>query len=353
MSKVHNIKTEEVTFGNLSEKLKKAYPFLTLTAADDKRIKELTPTHTKTLVFDLMKSNTALANGFRRVMLDEIEWPRLTCGMDDIKTDDPYCQRMTDYIQNRIWLIPTCYVARSDKPYSFTLDVKNTTVQPIIIKSRDIIAKDAPKNFVFATEDDVIELLPGRFLKIQITLEWGQNLTHASFSNFNGLIYRPLEYFGSGPKSSPALMDKLPPSYSVHPEDYRLGFSCEQYVDPKSSCIAGWETIIKKLKTASEHIAQFKNQKEALPYISDFLHVTQIKGGRIKYEFMHETYTLGNLLSWYAYQLDKSIAYILCGDDHPEDLSVVVKISHKDHANLLQMAAAAAVKECESIVRQF
>lgn len=352
-NKVANTQVGELKFGNLADKLKKAYPFLTLTSDDEKQITKLTPTHTRTLVYDLLNSNTALANGWRRVMLDEIEWPRLTCSMDDIKTDDPFCQRMTDYIQNRVWLIPTSYVAKSDKPFTFTIDVKNTTTSVIIVKSSSITVKDAPKNFEFAQEIDIIELLPGRFIKIHITCEWGINLSHASYSNFHGVVYRPLEYFGSGEVSSQSLMDKLPPSYSVHPKDYRLGFTCESFVDPVKSCILGWETIIEKLNRAASHIEAFKKQKETLPYISDYLTVQQIKGNRIRYEFMFETYTLGNLLSWYAYQLDTSIAYIMCGDDHPEDKSVVLKITHKDHATLLQNAITAAVKDCKKIIDQF
>lgn len=349
---VKNIKIEEFKFGDLSAQLKKAYPFLSLSADDDKKIKELTPTHIRSIVYDLVGANTALANGARRVLLDEVEWPRLTCGMDDIKSDDPFCQRMTDYIQNRLWLIPTSYVRKTDKPFHITLDVKNSTTQPIIVKSRELQVKDAPKGFEFAKEVCITELLPGRFIKIQVTVEWGQNLSHASFSNFNGLIYRPLQHFGAGEKSSPDLLEKLVPSYSVHPTDYRLGFTCEQFVDPVESCLLAWQTIIDKLKTAHINIASFKEQKEALPYISDHLVVTQIKGNRIKYEFMNETYTLGNFLSWYAYQIDTSIAYILCGDDHPEDLSVVIKITHKDHASLLQQATVAAVKDIEMIMKQ-
>jgi DNA-directed RNA polymerase subunit L len=339
--KVTKIEIKELRVADVAAKLRRAYPFIALSADDEKEIRRLAPEHaTTSAVFTIRDANTALANGWRRTILDEMVFPRFTCALEDIKTDDPYCQRLTDYIQNRIWLVPTSYIAPDTDAATFVLDVKNATTANIVVKSREI--KPAkPSKFDWAKEIDLLELQPGRSIHITISLEWGINRSHASFSKFHGMIYEPLGYDMTAP----------PASTTVHPRDYRLGLHCSTLVDAKASVIMGWRCMRDKLAVAAEHITAFQKVK-TLPYITTALNVTQIKGDRIRYEFFKETYTLGNLLSWYAYQLDKSVAYIFAGDDHPEDDSILVKITHPDHAALLIAAARAAIADIDAILKQ-
>jgi DNA-directed RNA polymerase subunit L len=393
---VKNVQTEELDFGDIAGKLEKAYPFLKLDQTDRRRIKELTPTHTRRVQFEVTAS-TALANGWRRTMLDEIEWPRFTCSMqDDIRTDDAFNSRLTDYIQNRLNLIPTSYLAspesgtldtdedkltpvqlqpeglaaggdadadgglRQDKHArlhpKYKIDVKNTTQQNMIVRSSDIEHVSGPK-ITWDRNIDICNLMPGRFIRVQIGLEWGINRTHATFSNFHGVLYRPLSV-PDGKSSKELDYEKMPPSYSVHPDRYRLGLTCEEFVDPRVSAKLGWQTLAAKLQTAATRIQEFaerirERKEHAMPYLTDYLTVTQIRGGVIRYEFKGETLTLTNIIAWYAYDADRSVSYLQVGDDHPEDASSLIRIVHKDHARVLEQAAVKAAKDCETLVKAF
>lgn len=349
---VKNIEITECAFGDIAAQLKKAYPYIQLDAAAQRQIKELTPNHTRKIQFDLT-ANTALANGWRRVMLDEVEWPRLNCGMDNIITDDPFCRRLTDYIQNRVQLIPTSYLT-NDKVYVGQLDVKNDTQQNIIVQSSAIqmqIKNKDKSDKVDRFWNEMIDLcilMPGRSIKISFTVEWGINRSHASYSSFNSMLFQPLD----AGKPIDMREEKLAPSYSVHPGAYRLGFACESMIDPRHSARLGWKTIIEKLERAAKAISDFQD-KQTLPYLTDYLHITQIKGGVMRYEFKGETRSITNILAWYSYVLDRSITFINAGDDHPEDPSSLVRIVHKDHAKLLREAATSALKDCEIIIKAF
>jgi DNA-directed RNA polymerase subunit L len=374
MPVVKNVATENLEFGDIAAKLQKAYPFLKLDQNDIRKIKELTPTHTRRIAYDLTEANTALANGWRRIMLDEIRWPRLTCQMDAIRSDDAFCARLTDYIQNRIQLIPTGWLEepssaekddKADKeggakkePTVLQLDVKNQGQQTVVIKSGEIKHVSGPK-IEFDPRIDICNLMPGRMLKIHITVEWGINRTHASFSNFHGVLYRPLTIEGKTlQRDADGAFVALPPSYRVHPDGYRLGLTCETMIDPNMAAAMGWRTMVEKLERAAERISEFETRiKErgvhAMPYLTDALTVTQIRGGVIRYEFKGETLTLTNLIAWYAYINDSSITFLQPGDDHPEDPSSLIRIVHKDHAKLLGNAARAAAKDAVAILKAF
>jgi DNA-directed RNA polymerase subunit L len=347
--KISNIVVSENSYGDLAKKIIEKYSWVDMT--DERRaiLKKLTPRPTHSLTFDLINANTDLANAFRRTMLDSIVWPRLTCSMEDIKTDDPFVQRMTDYFQNRLWLVPTAYAVKSDTKWEFRIDTRNQTTEPVIVKSAEIQVVKAPPKFDWDRQIDLIELLPGRALKVNITIEWGSNLSHASFSNFSGLQFWPLEYL----KSENVIKDDLPRSTTVHPTDYRLGFTCENFVEPLKAARMGWESIRESLITADRNIEDFESQKSVIPYLSTGLNVTHTKGDVTRYEFFNETYTLGNLIYRYSYMVDPTVEYMFAGDDHPEDRSILVKIRHKEHSKLLRAGIAKALKDVEICVKAF
>lgn len=341
MPRVEKIKVEELKYDKIVPQLEKAYPFLKLSKDDLKTIVEKTPSHQTRISYELLDANTALANGWRRTMIDEIEYPRLTCAMTDVKSDDPFCQRMTDYIQNRIWLIPTSYLERG-ATIKMELDVKNLTTETRIVKSSEIrFVGAANKTLKWAQEVDVMELQPGRFLKIPITVEWGYNYTHASFSSFHSIVYRPLEF-----------KEPYPPSYTVHPKNYLLGCQMDIFCDPKKMVRLGWETIRDRVERAREFVAEFQKISK-LPYLSADMNVSQLKGQRVQYEFVNESYTLSNLLAWYVYQADPDIKLVHAGDDHPEDASTLLKINHTDHAKILIRACEMIERDLKAIIARF
>lgn len=340
MISVTNIKITELNYNDLVNKVSKAFPFLKLSQQDIKEIEALFPDPIFKMTFDLHGASTYIANGFRRTVLDEIEGVRFGTSPDMIKSDDLVCQRFNDNIQSRINLIPISYMDPEEVKGEMFLELKNTTLQPIEIKSDHITA---PKNLKIAKHFTIMILNPGKFIHIKLHLERGTNLDHGSYTHFGPALYKPLKFDMKNP----------PMSMTVIPHDYSLGFHCPSWFDPTKVAKRVWATMIQKLELLQSRIDEFIESGGKVPYNTDFLKVTQIKGDRIKYEIMNETYTISNIISWYTYQRDPSIDLVHAGDDHPQDPSTLIKITHPKHAQLIRDAIGDAIKDIKLIASKF
>lgn len=338
--KVSNIKTEILGYDSIDRDIARDYK-IKFTDTERKMIKKLLPKSNK-LVFryDLTNSCTALANGFRRTILDDILYPRLTTKIEEVVTDDEFCQRMTDYIQNRIQLIPVSYIT-PDPSIKMRLELKihNDTPEQMTVMSSDIKKVDA--KIAFDHDIEIIELQAGKSLTIPIYLEFGTNRIHASFCPAAQVYYQPLEF-----------KEPFPSSTSVYPKDYRLGFTIQDdLINPVKLCIIAWETILEKLISASTSIIEYTKSGNTL-YSSKSLDVYSVKGNRTVYRFYNETYTLANIIAWYTYQEDTSIKFIHAGDDHPEDPWILLKINHPESAKLMLNGIKTAIQDVEQIIKQ-
>lgn len=337
-SRIRDVRIVRHDFKDLAKKVESAYE-LKFTDAELKEIAALIPRHSNSIRYKV-NACTALCNGWRRVMLDELPYPRLTVKMDDIRTDDPFAQRQTDYLQNRIQLIPTSYIPPGeDLKGSLEIDVKNDSKETITVTSKDIKAKGNLK-IEWSQEIELFELNPGRWVKIPLSIEWGINLTHGSFSIIGPLHYEALDQTPDKYKS-----------YQAHPQLYDLGLTVESLLDPVLAVKLGWQTLLKKVTNAKALIAEFAKTGK-IPYQSPLLKVLNIKGNRTRYEFINETLTLGNILSYFAYLRDTTIKFIQAGDDHPEDNSILVKINHPEHAKLLMLGCDDAILQIQQILTE-
>lgn len=342
---IKNYQVEDNKFDDIIEKIKGAYPTLTLSSEQKKRILSKIPKYYyRTIKYEVHGAHLCISNGWRRTMIDEIEYPRLSIRMDDIKTDDPYNARLTDYIQTRIYLIPTSYVEQTDeyKKVKLEINIKNDTQKNIIVKSSDIQVIDGDCPIEWSPNIDLITLRPGFYLKIPISIEWGKNNIHHTFSCFARTTAYPLmvhEYKNAD----------LPSSLTVHPMDHVHAVEVLSFTKPKDAILLGWNTLLATITRAINALELVDD----VPYQSDELKVTLAEGNRIRYEFFNETITLTEIIAWYAYQLDTSIKLIFAGDDHPEDKSSLIYINHPDHIQLLLNGAKEASKIIRSIIQQF
>lgn len=301
------------------------YKFLKLSDEEHKYAKSLLPEPMYRCRFKI-NACTAIANAFRRVVNDELKWTRITCKITNIDTDDPFAQRLTDNIQNRIQLIP-CNMGEGELELNF----HNHTPAPVMVKSSEIKHKIA--NFEFPKNIDITEILPNRYINIKMETETGVGGQHAGFRAVSSVYYEAED------------VGKYE-SYAGHPDKYYLGFDCENFVDPKMIVKLTFDAIIDKLEIAQSAIEDF----QTIPYKSEKLAVSQIAGGIIRYEFFGETRTLTNILSYFAYLQDPDIAFVMAGDDYPNDPSSLVKIIHKDHKGVLISACKNAIKTIKKII---
>ena len=341
MIAIRNVKVERYGYSGLFEKLSVAYPEVKFSAEQRVAATKLIPQDSSSYTYELHNINTALANGWRRVIQDELEFPRFNCELKDIKSTDMFCAKMTDYVQNRIYLIPTQYLpcpsdpdlkkGLDSKKHTYTISVKNNTTDKIEVTSADIKTES---KFEWNRNIGIIEIRPGCTFDASLTLEWGINKTHGSFAKLGPVQYQALDF------------PDYPAAATVVVKNYRLGITTGQLIDPKFVTILAWKTLRLKMQAAATAIGEIK----VLPHVAPTLKVSTIRGDRIQYEFLGETATVTNILAWYGYTLDPSISFIAAGDNHIEDLSRVVNITHPEHQKLLQTAAARSVKDIDAIL---
>ena len=343
---IKNFKVTNKEFKTLDivKALEKEYKGLEFSTDDKKFIESHLPHSKWTVRFDLVKANTELANAFRSFVLDEIPWTRITCYMADIVTDDPRIQRMTNRVQNNIWMIPTTWVDDKDMDdIKLEISVSSGTENRHMITSNDIKMIKGPDNFKWVKNINLAEIEPGRTFKATLALEKDISRKNATYCPFFQPFFKCIEFDD---------LSKIP-SYSVMPEEYSLGFSCLDLVcsDTKWAVRHVWECIFQRLTICKTLIEEFEPKSGKLPYISDFLKVSIQSDQKTRYEFVGETYAIGNIISKYGYLEDTSIDYICCGDDHPEDNNTIVKLIHPDHASLLITGIGKAIKAVNDLAK--
>lgn len=337
---VKNIKITTLGYDNIVATLQDKYKMLKWTAKDTSAVEKMMPPVLKQIRFELRNANTAIANAWRRVMLDELVFPRLKVHTQDIKSDDAFCQRLTDYIQSRVHLIATSYMPPTDVKDEFKLSVTNTSSELVTVTSADI--KGDHKGFDWDRRIELIELHPGKTISMKIGIEWGNNIT-GHFYAVGPIHYFPLDF-----------KEPLPKSNTLHPKDYELGCTVQSDLrDPVEMCLLGWNTLLAKLERCMNTLAEFKKSGGNIPYSSAALKVTRSKGALVVYEFLGETYSTVNILTWYAYVRDSAIKYIQAGDAHQEDPSKLIRINHPDHLNLLIAGCEMSIGEVKSIASNF
>lgn len=335
--RISDVKTTVHGYENLFRDIASAYPEVKLTPEEVKQLTTLVPQPETSFVYTLHGIDACLANGWRRVLVDEHVYPRLTCEHSDIVSTDAKCQRLQDYIQNRIWLIPTSYAEPAVGAGAFQIEVANTTSATIDVTSADIKWTGEGKCPIrWDTGVALAELSPGSRIRARIHLEWGINRTHGSFSKYGPFYYRQLEYKGD-----------LPHSYSVHPIIWELGLRCGSLNNPHEVTLRCWRVLREKLVRALAYIGEAKTGP---PYSSPDLSVLLDPGERVRYQFNNETETLTKILAWYAYNADTSHPFVIAEDKHPDDTFRSVAIIHADHHRLIMAGARAAISDIETII---
>lgn len=345
---VKNFKVANFSFDekDVIKMLKSNYGFLTdFTEEDKKFMASVLPADYYTVEFDLVGANTPVANAFRSVALDELWWPRLTCSIEDIVSNDTRYKKLGDYVQNRIWMVPVAHIAESEAEFEFELDATNSSKEEFLMITSSHIKQKTGPPVKWLPNIEICDLEPGTTIKIAMTLEWGINRMHSTFCPVYDICYRPLGY-GNDETA------ERPPSYSVVPTDYHLGFSCATVLcpDPKWLTNYIWNTVSNSVIRFQKILEQFADPalKNVIPYIQDDIKITR-DDRLVRFEFPGETYYTAKIITWYAYCCDETVSYLTCGDDHPDDHSIIIKVIHPEPAQLLLAGIKAALADLNKI----
>ena len=164
----------------------------------DKKIIDL-PLRPATLTFNLQNTNVAVANAFRRVLMDELLSPRLSIKPGSFYSTDPF---MTEhFVRNNIELIPLLRILNPDvQKMKFKLHVqaKNSVdlkelkkKETQMVYSSDIVPLHGKLPFpIMNSTFELAELQEGAEIKIdEISIEYGTGSKHAAFAtSSNGSI---------------------------------------------------------------------------------------------------------------------------------------------------------------------
>jgi DNA-directed RNA polymerase subunit L len=345
MSKVYDIKYNTVGFNKSVPNIIKKYG-LTLSKTTEKYLVGLTPPETHSVRYKVKNTNTSICNGFRRIALNELPWVRLTSMPDTIECQDPYCSMTKDYFINRLNLVPVQFLDDADlTEYSFTISVKNLEDNGIlIITSNDIKPMNKKSEKVEFTKNIRLTEIRGGFnFDCKITICRGENRQSVGYSSLFSLYYDAIDYDTNSPK--------LPPSYSVTPEHYELGFSCEKFIDPKKTLKYIWTCFKDRMVQIKNTMDTFTKNND-IPYTSDLLQVSTIKNDYVQYKFIGETYTTIYPMAWYIYLAKPKIDFVSSTNNHPHDLFQLLIINDANHTKLINNAIKDIIKELDDIIKQ-
>lgn len=148
----------------------------------DKKILDL-PISSVTCIFSLRNVHISIANGLKRVLMDEVESHCLSIKPGSFHTTDPFM--IEHFVRNRIELIPLLRILNPEiKNMKFKLHIHNTSQDILAVYSKDIkpIHGKLPAPIMNPTFK-LAELQPGSELKIdEISIASGIGRNRASFA---------------------------------------------------------------------------------------------------------------------------------------------------------------------------
>jgi DNA-directed RNA polymerase subunit L len=329
-------------------------------------LKKLLPTNNPlTYKFDIINSNTMVANAFRRVYKTELPVWYLTCKFEDFESDDPKILRSRDYIIQRFNAIPIDQEAAAKIDESgeipalqFVLEASNEDTNTLLIEDKTTLSSDISlyerisdkwvkadnnqKYFSFGQTIRIAHIMKSKKVRIRLFLtntdsEKLDTLSRGSYT------FKPLEY-----------KEPYPESFSVHPKDYELSITSNGHTNNLWYINRIWDSILYRLNRLQESFEDAKKLNK-VPYVSDILAIEKSKGeeNKFKYKLFNETRTIGNLIAWYTFKQDET-GFINCGDDHPKDPFIVMIVKqYKDHLNIVIKGTAMAISEISNIKKQF
>lgn len=172
----------------------------------DKKIIDL-PLHPATLTFVLKNVSVAVANGIRRVLMDEIPSPRLNIKPGSFSTTDHFMKE--HFVRDRLSQIPLLRILNPDVQkmkfkVAATNKIQNTSgialnTSGVSSKNLLVLASDITPvhgkltNPIMNPTHELAELLEGSELKIdEIFIEYGIGRVHSTFAaSCNGSIQNP------------------------------------------------------------------------------------------------------------------------------------------------------------------
>jgi DNA-directed RNA polymerase subunit L len=346
MVKVINVKIEELDFA----KEKSAEFTKCLNLVPD--LMKYLPKNIKYKVsFELKDTNSDIANGLRRCLLNETPTKCLQYNENsDVETSDPYI--LSDFLKKQIELIPINQDVEYDD-LTITLDIKNNTDEIIDVLTQNFTIKkkdtEIPVDKVMSPLLVISRLRPEEYLKIKnITVKIGIGRDDAAaFCNISNIYYKPIDVVPLNTETK-----KGESSMTSTPTHFKIGYSTHRNTSKplmlvKKACTV----IIERLELI---LADIKNISDSADYYYSDLIQMETNGNVKEIQFKNENWTTANLIARFCYILTKgNIKFVTPAIIHPENEIAMVKISHPEFCKLIQDAIKKIIEEFTTIKGSF
>lgn len=306
-----------------------------------------------TVSFELSKTNTSLANGIRRCLVDEIE--TLSFDFDeykDLETDDKYI--LCDFIKKQVELIPINQEFNY-KDVEIKLVKYNNTDDIIDVMTNDFVISGAAsqKNLEDIVGQNIVlcKLRPGRYIKINnIYISKGTGLQNAGkYKLLSNVTYKILD---ADPIVETAVSKSGVSSMITNPKKFIISYSTHRNIDhPRQVMVKCCDTLIIRLNVILENMKNISNSDKV--YKSELLSLDSTDDLR-KIEIKNEYWTIINMITQYCYILTNgNIKFVSPALIHPEKEVGMINIIHPDFSTLIQNAIKKIIEELNVVKMTF
>lgn len=305
-----------------------------------------------TVSFELTNSNTDIANGLRRCLIDEIPIKSFDLNEhEDLESSDPYI--LCDVIKKQIELLPI----NQEYDYSnveISLFKENTTDVIIDVTTDDFIYKESKASKLINIVGSGIlltRLRPGETIKIKkITISTGVGKeNYGKFSSVSNITYKILD---ATPMIDTRIGNEGISSMNSNPKHFYIEYSTHRNIEhPLKLVSMSCDILIARFQIILDDIKNIKNSDKS--YLSDLLTLETIDNKKVL-KIKGEYWTLVNLIARYCYILtNNNIQFVASAIIHPEKEVGVINIIHSEFSSLLSNSIKKIIEEYSSIKKNF
>lgn len=278
--------------------------------------KQLPSVLNNTLVFELNNANCAIANAIRRTLISEMPIKHLTVSLTDIKTTDPYV--VGEVIKKRIEMIPISQSIKDDTVFSIRFENTSDTYTDVsssdiklngIVDSKDIVPSipicDINSGTSFSVND------------IQVTESYGYDNARVTIGK---VAYEIIDH------------DMTQPSIASSPSTFRLTIETAGLINP--------------LEMVSKSITNLMDRLNSIDFNNA---ITEFDVYKLHIE--NETYSIGQLMSWYIFKQNPAIKFVADRILHPSKRECVIDVLHPEGEKICKQAIVEIQSDLTSILK--
>ena len=297
--------------------------------------------------FELHDTNTELANGFRKCILDELSIKSMTFDDNDWASDDRYI--LSDFLKTNLESIP---INQNENYTSLHLSLyKNNTSEDVInVYSHDINVEKSNNTLksidYFASNVVIIQLQPGKYIKIS-NIKIAEGFTYKNANKFAAVSATEYEILDMEPLLQEKYKTSGKSSLLSNPSKFKLSYTTYGNIKPNMILEMCCQTLRKRAQLIWDELEQVDTKKSPLSYVSDKI---KIETRDMLYVYIEEeSWSLGRWIAKKCYIEYENIPIVTTGIVHPSLNKCYIKIKHSQSIDILKKAVKSIINDISKI----